>query len=609
MADTPNTAPAQSKEGLSFAQRVRGFLDGIVTDGLNRQYKEGAEKLNAKLNEQREKALKQQQETEEQQAKEAGKVSAEPLIIAPNPIMIYAANRREEELKRTAGMSGTETNTTSEAGAAPTPVTSAPAPAAVDVSKMSEKARKAYTETQSAVVEKVAINLKKSSKPGEDNGLQEILDFAGVEADLPKTNEEYRRIAKELVEKRKFTIMGKDGVEKTVSISDLDTKLEEFKTNNPDGYKVYTEKLGAESFSQKIPSNRIAKAVSESVEENTGIGSTIMTFLFALVQWIGGGFQDNLFSIMANLSADKIAKSTDEKLRAIHEDPKVIKEVSEGVRTTVLKESGYPDPKAPKPEKLEDIPAPQAPTTEAPKVTAPTEAPKVTKPTEAPKVTAPTEVPKVTKPTEAPKVTAPTEAPKVTKPTEAPKVTKPTEAPKVTAPTIVAKDAELEKTVTDLLRKAKLPIKPETIEKVAKVTTILIKENRDVLNNPQKLVEEVAAGLLYPSAKTGEAGKEIAADIRVAAKGAPSDNFILTKLKRELEAQITPNINKIQTAHNNDRVAEEAAKPLTPTGQKFGNLVDPSQESVKLSYASVPKDVSSFAPKGTGIASSSNALS
>ncbi len=377
MADTTNTAPAQSKEGLSFAQRVRGFLDGIVTDGLNRQYKEGTEKLNAKLNEQREKALKQQQETEDQQAKEAGKVSAEPRIIVPNPIMIYAANGKEEELKRTAEMSGTETTETRN-GETPAPQASAPAPVAVDVSKMSETAREAYNKTQEAVIERVAVGLKTVGKNGKANIVNMAL-MAGVSIEAPQDDKEYLRTAKELIENREFNIKDKDGADSTVKIGDLDEYLKGLrsKENTKKLYNEITEGLGAESFDKKIPDtnrkNVIAKAVGDSVEENTGMKnffSAIIDFISAAIEWIGGFFKEGAHKsfgeIWANRKGDRISESVEKKVAGLGLSADDIGELKVQIRTEALAKAGIKNPDAPKPTRLEDIKMPQASPAEPP---------------------------------------------------------------------------------------------------------------------------------------------------------------------------------------------------------------------------------------------------
>jgi|GEM_PF-6157951 len=314
-------------------------------------------------------------------------VESVPRVIVPDFRQSYAANRREAELNRAAEMSGTATNTTSEAGAAP-PVTSAPAPAAVDVSKMSEKARKAYTETQEAIVEKVAIGLKKNGN------IVKLAQLAGEPMELPQDDAEYRRIAKELIETRKFTFKDKDGKfavdddgkKIEITIEKIDERRVAFKDMPEDKRKEMLGDLASSPLDKLIPDSKrsanIAKAVSEGVEENTGMfsflgGATIMNAIIGLFQWIMSGFEggfDGLKSSIANVTANSIAKSTETRLRELGESPENIKEVSESVRTKALKEAGYPDKKA-KTERLEDIkveipksttpPAPSpAPTTE-----------------------------------------------------------------------------------------------------------------------------------------------------------------------------------------------------------------------------------------------------
>lgn len=363
MAETTSAAsnPPQ-EEKLGFAGKVNKWIEDLAINGIREQQSDGIRKLQEKL-------AKAGNPPQEQPKPEGTKANG-GLVASENDTTIVNLlfNNGRIGPKEEKRMSEATTAIAPEAGKSEAPATgTAPQSSTSETTaRMSENAREAYNKTQEAIVEKVAIGLKK------DGNIVDLATKLGGAAtmELPQSDEEYRRIARELIQDRKFTyktykdkeekfVEDEDGNKAVVTIEKIDTKLKLLKAIDPEKHKEVTEKIGADTLGERIPdakrSSNIAKAVSEGVEENSGIGSKIMTFLFALVQWIGGGFQDNLFSIMANLSADKIVKSTDEKLRAINEDPKTIQEVSENVRLTVLKKAEHPDPKA-KTERLEDIP-------------------------------------------------------------------------------------------------------------------------------------------------------------------------------------------------------------------------------------------------------------
>lgn len=245
---------------------------------------------------------------------------------------------------------------------------------AVENIKMSEKARETYSETEKAIVEKVAIELKKNGN------IQKLARLGGESVELPQSDDEYRRIARELIQDRKFTFKDKegkfveeDGKKVEISIQKIDeTRAQLIQGTPEEKRKEMLEQLGtlgSGSLDSKIPdskrSAKIAQAVGDSVEENTGMfsflgGATVMNAIIGLFQWImnrfEGGF-DGLKSSIAHVTTNSITKSTETRLREIGETPENIKEISEAVRIKALKEAGYPDKNA-KTERLEDIKVP-----------------------------------------------------------------------------------------------------------------------------------------------------------------------------------------------------------------------------------------------------------
>lgn len=240
-----------------------------------------------------------------------------------------------------------------------------PAPA-----KVNAAAQEAYAKTEAAILEQVAIGLKTNGN------IVKMAKLGGEVIEPPQSDDEYRRIAKELIETRQFRIKDKyskyieeDGKYVVVSIQKMDENLAKL-ANDPALKKDYEETikdLGAKSFNEKIPDasrrSKIAQAVSDSVEENTGTlpflrGATVMDALMGLFQWIMSGFEggfDGLKSNIANVTTNSISKSVEGKLHALGESKENIQIISDEVRNGALEKAGYPNKDAKKPTKLEDI--------------------------------------------------------------------------------------------------------------------------------------------------------------------------------------------------------------------------------------------------------------
>lgn len=204
------------------------------------------------------------------------------------------------------------------------------------------QAQEAHLKAINAVTEKVAMGLK------DKGAIVDIALLGGANISAPQKDEEYLRIANELIEKRQFTIKDKKGAEKTIKLSDLDAKLKAM-SEAPEAKKDYeeiTNKIKAKTFDQAIPNaskrSKIAEAVHEGVEKNTGFFKNIGNFFSALFEvimnFISGKESKGLFDIMKRNTADNVAKYTGDKLNGIGLSAENINDIKASVRAGVMGE-------------------------------------------------------------------------------------------------------------------------------------------------------------------------------------------------------------------------------------------------------------------------------
>ncbi len=240
-------------------------------------------------------------------------------------------------------------------------------------------ADKAYTETKKQVTEQVAIALKKGG------ALKELAAFARVSINLPENDDEYRRIAEELITKRQFTIKNTKGETEVITIAALDERfkalpkqMEELGKSNEsvdkvvlaamqDEYKAVKSALGdAKSFDDFIPSeekrDKIANAVKKSVDSNTGnwFGTSFINLLMGLLQWVFSGFDggfDGLKKSIANVTADGIANDSAKALTSLNLglSSETISQFRDGLKETAMREAGFGSADAPKMPTLADV--------------------------------------------------------------------------------------------------------------------------------------------------------------------------------------------------------------------------------------------------------------
>lgn len=380
-------------------------------------------------------------------------------------------------------------------------------------------AQEAYAKTEAAIIEQVAIGLKTNGN---------IVDMAllgGAVIEPPQSDAEYRRIAKELIENRKFKIKDSLGNETEVSIDKMDETLAKMAKDQDPEAKAFYDKtiknLGAKSFNEKIPDasrrSKIAQAVSDSVEENTGTlpflgGASFMNALMGLFQWIMSGFEggfDGLKSNIANVTADNTSKSVEGKLRALGESQENIQTISDGVRNAALEKAGYPNKDAKKPTKLEDIKA--APLSTQQPEAAPS-SPSLGTP--APTVIPPA-VPSPTPSVEAsPDITitagaaAALAAGTLERQREREKsaAQEPTVSPTQAQNTATTSNEKLNRTVAGIAEKL-IPKGIENREGLVKDTTVIlagiVEKNKNLINNPTELGKIAAKELLDPTTNKG----------------------------------------------------------------------------------------------------------
>lgn len=236
-----------------------------------------------------------------------------------------------------------------------------------DDQKKESAAKEAQDKVYNSLPEQLAIRLKKNG------AIAEIALLGGDEIDASAiTDAQYLQIANDLIKDRaaKFKAKSPSGTSFSLelNISELDKRLELLAKDEATRaqYDKAIKALGADSFDKAIPDEtrrvKIAKAVGDAVEENTGSlpflgGASFMNAVIGFFKWLLSGVDgwiDGLKASVTRETANGIAASTEKNLAGadIGLSQDTIKEISTGIRTRVLKEKGVADKDAPEPETL-----------------------------------------------------------------------------------------------------------------------------------------------------------------------------------------------------------------------------------------------------------------
>ncbi|MEZ5690462.1 MAG: hypothetical protein R3D71_02205 [Rickettsiales bacterium] len=214
-------------------------------------------------------------------------------------------------------------------------------------------AQQAYQATTDGVTEKVAIQLK------ENGAVSAIGSLLGKDVAEPSTNEEYTRIANELIEKRQFTAKGTDGKDVTVTIVEIDGKLGELKESNPKMPAGIVKGLGANSVDELIPTKEkraaIGKAVADGVEANSGL--SFMGIIMGIIGLLTGkGFTEGVAEYQAGNMASAVSHNLQQS--GINLSKEEISDISNGVKHKVMEVAGVEidDKDVKKPKTLAETP-------------------------------------------------------------------------------------------------------------------------------------------------------------------------------------------------------------------------------------------------------------
>ncbi|MEQ1790187.1 MAG: hypothetical protein ABL857_07075 [Rickettsiales bacterium] len=203
---------------------------------------------------------------------------------------------------------------------------------------------KAHNQAITSVNEEVAIRLK------HDDGILNLAKLASRGKNpivLPKTDDEFRIIAKDLIENRQFTGKNAKGEDVVVKIEDMDKTLAEIAIKEPELHANTIKKLGAKTFDELIPTSerraKIAEGIGKAVDDNTGNlpflgGASFMNAIMGLIAWFTGG-EGSLSDNIARTTTDNIAKDTRKNLADIGENQKNIEQISNIVEQKARKEA------------------------------------------------------------------------------------------------------------------------------------------------------------------------------------------------------------------------------------------------------------------------------
>lgn len=226
---------------------------------------------------------------------------------------------------------------------------------------------KVSADTIAAGEEQTAVLLKKQFQ----NLAQLYPEIVVPESD---NEAEYRRMGRELIDKRLITVSTKNGGTFPISLDDLDQK------DNDLGGAIKKSR-GVSNLQQLVPTRAqleaTAEAVSEGVEENTGLikGTSLSNLIAGFFAWLGNilawmvngfkGDSPSLGDTIAKTTADNMQESVTKNLQKLRDenpqelqsilDDTVISGVSREVHNRVLKEAGLQVVEPPK-VALKDVP-------------------------------------------------------------------------------------------------------------------------------------------------------------------------------------------------------------------------------------------------------------
>ncbi|MGE3713212.1 MAG: hypothetical protein AB7F82_01615 [Alphaproteobacteria bacterium] len=218
--------------------------------------------------------------------------------------------------------------------------------------------QKAFDSAMNAGTEDVAIFLKQQYR-----NLSLLYTDLAVPEDSEKGDNEYRRMAGELIKKRGFTAATKDGGTRTITLDELD---ERDNKENLGLKRAMREKFGEVShIGEAVPTESqmqaTAKAVADGVKENTGnigflggatLGAAIKGFFSWMMSGFKGGF-DGLKKTIANITAENMRDSVKKNLNDLRQnrsdmyhmlDNERIEGIGSAVHSSVLKEAGFEPP-------------------------------------------------------------------------------------------------------------------------------------------------------------------------------------------------------------------------------------------------------------------------
>jgi hypothetical protein len=221
-----------------------------------------------------------------------------------------------------------------------------------------EEAKKiAYDKSVAAGEEQVAIFLKKQF-----GNLGILYDTKDNKIDTKIGDDEYRRMARDLIDKQAFEARTTSGGSIPITLDDLDKKIgiaqPEMKAS-----------LGVTSLTELVPTREqlsaTADAVGEGVKENTGTigflgGATFMNALKGFFSWMMSGFSGGFAGLkqsIAQITAASMRESVSNNLTALRDDPNkkmgklltddTIKNIGNEVNNSVLREAGVALPENP----------------------------------------------------------------------------------------------------------------------------------------------------------------------------------------------------------------------------------------------------------------------
>ena len=232
-----------------------------------------------------------------------------------------------------------------------------------------EEAKKvAYDRSVTAGEEQVAIFLKKQF-----NNLGVLYDDAekGIKVDTNISDDnEYRRMARELIDKRAFTVRTTKGTDLPITLDDLDEKISKAQPE-------MKASLGVQNLGELVPTrdqlNATAEAVGEGVRENTGSigflgGATIINAIKGFFSWMMSGFAGGFAGLkqsIAQITAESMRESVSNNLTALRDNPDAkmgklltddtVKNIGTEVNNSVLREAGVAVPENPEAAKKETL--------------------------------------------------------------------------------------------------------------------------------------------------------------------------------------------------------------------------------------------------------------